>query len=310
MKKLTLVLILVLCVTSLLAACSSSKEVISITEYTAKLYESSVGGVEDESTERYDGERFDTVNKYTKNGKSKKVDNTFGHDLTLTYDWTLKSEVASYEIDEYSFVKDRSYTFVSYRSDTNRIVKYETNAANDRKYISVVNPNSTESEFVSYAKDIFHKYSGIPVDDWDVKIQTWRAEYGYEDRFINYPHDIPANNAEYIITFSKKIGDIERSDKMHIRMTNLGEVIELNAVNYDQSFAPYAELQIDQSKIEEAAWNAFDNIRNNHSIESQKIQNIELVIQDDSLWAQVTIEYSLGETKGGVIYVIQVAELK
>ena len=148
------------------------------------------------------------------------------------------------------------------------------------------------------------------VHNWDVKIQTWRAEYGYEDRFINYPHDIPANNAEYIITFSKKIGDIERSDKMHIRMTNLGEVIELNAVNYDQSFAPYAELQIDQSKIEEAAWNAFDNIRNNHSIESQKIQNIELVIQDDSLWAQVTIEYSLGETKGGVIYVIQVAELK
>ncbi len=141
-------------------------------------------------------------------------------------------------------------------------------------------------------------------------MQTWCAEYGYEDKFIPYVHEISTNNAEYIITFSKKIGGIDRCDKMYVRMTNVGEIIELNAVNYDLSFAPYADVQIDRTKIEKEAWRAFDNIRRNNDVVSEKIQDIVLITQNGSLWAQVSIEYCLGETSGGVIYVFEVAKLK
>ena len=93
-------------------------------------------------------------------------------------------------------------------------------------------------------------------------------------------------------------------------MTNVGEIIEINAVNYDESFSPYAYVQIDRTKIEEAAWKAFDNIRKDNDILSAEIQSIELITQDEALWAQVTIEYCLGATNGGVQYVFELARLK
>lgn len=329
MKKTTFV-VLCLCVTILLCSCvstkndlnsnnnashtdNSSKEKIQvevINEYIPLLYENSVGGVDDINTEKYSGEKFFSVEKYEKTITEKKNDDIFGDALSLTYDWTLKSSDWSYELDEYSFVKGRDAVFVSYRTDTNKVVKYQKSTATDRNYKSAVDPYSSETDYIAYARTVLLENAGISVDAWDVEIQTWRSEYGYTDGFISYVHELPSYNAEYIIAFSKKISGIERCDKMFVHMTNVGEIIEINAVNYDESFSPYANVQIDKIKIEEAAWKAFDNIRKNNDIVSEKIQSIELITQNDALWAQVTIEYCLGETNGGVQYVIELARLK
>ena len=310
MKK-TIFVTLCLCLAILLCSCMGTENGVEvINDYIPLLYENSVGGAEDHNTDRYTGEKFFSMEKYEKTNREKKNDEISGNAQALTYDWTLKSNELSYELDEYSFVKGRDAVFVSYRTDTNKIVKYQKNVANNREYMSVVNPNSSESEYIAYAKAVFLEYAGISVDAWDVRIQTWRAEYGYNDGFINYVHETPSYNAEYIITFSKKIGGIERCDKMYVHMTNVGEIIEFKAVNYDESFGPYANVQIDRTKIEEEAWHAFDNIRKNNNVLSEIINNIELITQNGSLWAQVTIEYRLGETSGGVIYVFEVARLK
>lgn len=329
MKKTTFA-VLCLCITILLCSCvgtkndldsnnitnhteNSSKEmnqVEVIKDYIPLLYANSVGGIDDTSTEKYSGEKFFSVEKYEKTITEKKNDDILGDVQSLTYDWTLKSSDWSYELDEYSFVKGRDAVFVSYRTDTNKVAKYQKSTASDRNYKSAVNPYSSEEDYIAYAATVLLETAGVSVDSWDVKIQTWRSEYGYTEGFLNYVHEHPSYNAEYIITFSKKISGIERCDKMFVHMTNVGEIIEINAVNYDESFSPYAYVQIDRTKIEEAAWKAFDNIRKDNDILSAVIQSIELITQDEALWAQVTIEYCLGATNGGVQYVFELARLK
>lgn len=324
MKKLFAVLCL--CIIILLCSCGeaknnfSSKDTIHTSdssteensvevnnEYIPLLYGISVGAGKDSDTEKYIGEQFFSVEKYEKAITEKKNVDIFGDSQSVTYNWTLKCSDLPYDLDEYSFVKGREAVFVSYRTDTNKVVKYQKNTAANRIYQSAVDPYSSEEDYIAYAGSVLLEISGVSVDGWDVKIQTWRSEYGYTDGFIHYIHEVPSYNAEYIITFSKTISGIERCDKMFVHMTNVGEIIEICAVNYDKAFSPYANVQIDKTKLEEAAWNAFDNIRKNHNIVSEKIQSIELIAQNDVLWAQVTIEYRLGETKGGVQYVIELA---
>ena len=317
MKKISSIFVF-FCLVILLCACAQepSDSIINnqpeiIDDLTPLLYGISAGEVQDRDTELDSGEDFFSVERYEKEGQGKKLLDCFGNNQNISYSWTWKYKELPYEIDTYSFLKDYDALFASYRTDTNKIVKYQRITEDNREYKSPVNPYSSEEEYITYAKTLFRECAGISVDDWDVIIQTWREEYGLEDKFINYTHENPSYNAEYIITFSKKISGIDRCDKMYVRMTNVGEVIEFNALNYEQSFEPFADIRIDRDAIEEAAWRAFNDVKQNYNdISSSKIKDMELIAQNKSLWAQVTIEYCFREATGAVQYVFEIAKIK
>ena len=84
---------------------------------------------------------------------------------------------------------------------------------------------------------------------------------------------------------------IERSDKMYVRMTNVGEIIEFNAINCDDAFKPYEGIKIGNVAVEKAAMVASGKTVS-EPIESTKIDKTELYVKNDALWAMVYVVYS------------------
>ncbi len=294
----------------LFSACAPKKVTVP-DSYTALLYENFAGGAQDNVNECYTGESFDKIERYEKSNKAKLNVSVLGKDHSVSYDFTEKTSEMSYELDRYTYVKDRDFVLVEYKSGTDTVMRYETDEANDRSYSSPVTPDSTEEEYLAYAKQVFLDLAGVSTDGWEVRVETFRAEYGHSDSFINYSSDVPEYNAEYTFTFFKKIGELERGDKMHIRMTNVGKIISFDAVNCDEAFKPFVELEISREKIENAAWESFGRISSVYGyIKSKEIDGIELITKDGCLWAQVTIVYHFEQTSGGVMYAIKLAELK
>ena len=335
MKKL-IIAILLLCAITILASCdnalteettaetpettlapettpahesNSLVNLIPDSEYTALHYDMSAGSISDSSTPMYTGKKFGKKEEYKKSEteiEKKRETSFFGKQKTVWYGHTWKYDELGYEVDKYSFQNDGETLFISYNSSTGKPVRYVSRPANNRSYSSPVNPDSTEAEYVAYAKQILLEYAGVSAEGWDYDIVTWREEYGNYNYFINYSHEIPEYNAVYTITFSKKISGIDRIDKMHVKLTNVGEIEEFQAINYDEAFKPFENVKIDREKVEAAAMRAA------YSPSGGSITKLytQLFVSEGCLWAQVEIDYSLVDgIRGGTTYAIKVAEL-
>ena len=312
MKKLIVAIFLISTMISLIScnnAPTKTAVAIDADEYTALVYSMSAGSISDSSTPMYTGKKFGKREEYKKSEteiEKKRETSFFGKQKTVWYGHTWKNDELGYEVDKYSFQNDGKTLFTHYNNSTGKLVRYVSRPANNRSYSSPVNPDSTEAEYVAYAKQILLEYAGVSAEGWDYDIVTWREEYGNYNYFINYSHEIPEYNAVYTITFSKKISGIDRIDKMHVKLTNVGEIEEFEAINYDEAFKPFENVKLDKDKIESAARSAA-YIPSGGSATKLKT---ELFVIEGCLWAQVEIDYSFEEgTRGGTIYAIKVAEL-
>lgn len=307
MKK-TAILPICLALLLLFVSCAG-KSAVAVTEYTALLYENSGGGGGDRNSEQYDGERFEAESIRGKKNMGEKEEPRLCKSLSAYYSRTRASDERGYEIDEYTSAVGMEFIHLAYRAGTDRLVKFKVSPTYDRSYASPVHPDSDEAAYIAYAKQILADYAGASLEGWQIRVVTYRAEYGYSDGFLNYSHEIPENNAEYTVTFYKEISGIERSDSMYVTMTNVGEILAFSAENCDEAFQPYESVKIDRERIEEAAWKAFKNVNTGHAIREKAIDSTVLYTKDNALWAKVVIEYSFGEARGGVSYAVKVAEL-
>lgn len=308
MKKIIL-LSLILLISILFCSCSAK----SVDSYKVLVYaEGNAAGNANDSIPRFSGKKFEEFEKEEKLLKGKKEADVFGRKISFTYDYSKKYDSCDYEIDTYSYGNGEEMTFVSYNSESEKMVTYlrSNRYTPNRSYLSSVNPDSTREEYIAYAKQILLEVSGVSAEGWEVAVETYREEYGYTKDFINYSSDIPENNAIYTFTFFKQISGIDRGDKMYVKMSNVGEILEFNAINYDEAFKPYENVAIDRKKITDAV----SEISDIDSFSSSAINNIELYVQDNALWALIEVEYLFENSpneihvKSGMMYVVKVAE--
>ena len=314
MKKLAWIILLFV-VVSTLASCLGAKEVVVIEKLTPLQYGNKLSSsVQDLFTPKYTGDAlFSSYDIYEKNGMGERTVEVSGKKQVVSYDYSRKSDDLSYVLDDYSYVNGTNTVFATYRSDTKQLMRYETlSEERNRAYQSSVNPDSSETEYLAYAKEIFLRYAGVSVEGWDVRIQTlWGEDQRRTDGFLNYSHENPRYNAEYEFTYSKTISGIERCDLMSLRITNVGEILAFDAENSDKAFAPFENAELDREKIENAVWVVFGSVRSMHyGITSSEISGIKLIAKDGSLWAHVRVVYQIDVAQGSLIYVIKVAEKK
>lgn len=294
---------LLLSLIMLFASCGANAKAIEISsdDYTALLYENSAGGNGDDVTARYTGERLEKMDRFVKENQSRKEETLFEKTWNISYDNSLKSDNLSYDMDVYSYVRGYDGVCVIYRMDTGRIVKYNTLPSPETFEGSSISPDSSEEAIVSYARSVLREITGETADGWDTRIESASFPYYRSDTMG------PLFAEGYMVTFFKTIGGVERGDRMHVKMTNAGEIVEVYAVNYENAFFPFKDIQPDIKAIKQTAATAFAKaISCSHS----EITDVALFVNDDLLWAQVSISFQIGEAYGGVSYVVEIAHLE
>lgn len=287
----------------------SQPNVVSLDSYTALGYEISVGNeIDCDESKMYSGERFGLETITNKENIASKSITLFSRNISTNYKRTIALKERGYEIDEYSYVVGATYAFLSYRNDTDKIIEFDISPVNDINYSSPVNPQSTEAEYIAYAKKVLLEITGQSTEGWNLKIESYHNSHGRTYQFVNY--NDTSTVGHYTFTFYKTIGGFERYDKMYVKMTNAGEVFAVNAINSDDAFAPYRDIKINAEKVEEAIWSTFGSIKKN-AVQFESIDSAELVLNDDGLWVRAAVSYQTdGGEYGGVIFVIQVAEIE
>jgi hypothetical protein len=190
------------------------------------------------------------------------------------------------------YTKNDQISFVYYRADTQKIVKVTSVPTNDPNYSSPVNEQSTEAEYIEYARTKFLELTGVSTEGWHAKLNI-------SNTYIDSSTYIPACE----ITFYKMIGDVERCDKMYIKMTTRGEVFVFSAINCEEAFEPFNELDISKDKIEAAVREVYHRWWGR-----AEITQIDLVTNNGELWADATVTYTSGEYISASSFVVKLAE--
>ncbi|MBR6681338.1 MAG: hypothetical protein IKL59_08770 [Clostridia bacterium] len=283
-------------------------KVTSLTTYEALGYEMSVGvNIDYDKLKMYTSEKFHVEAITNKENVLPKSTTLFSQNISTTYRRTKMSASRDYAIDEYGYVVGKTHAFISYRSDTDTIVEFDISPTNDINYSSPVNPQSTEAEYIAYAKKALSEITGQSTEGWKIKIESYHKSYGTTYQFVNYTD--ASTVGQYTFTFYKTIDGIERYDKMYVKMTNAGEIFAINAINSDAAFDIYRDVNIDSDKVDKAIWDAFAEA-SKKTVTSKKIDSKELVVNDDGLWVEAAVSYNIDGDWGGIIFVIQVAEIE
>ena len=306
----------------LFASCASgSKKVVVNDEYTALLYGYSAGGSVNETPANcYIGERFYKATNYEKQDMERKTVSLFGKDHYVLYLHTMHDKDQSYDIDLYMSVLETEHTIICYRSDTGSMVRFKMQPTYLNSFRSSVNCESTDEEYLAYANEILAEYANVSTEGWEAVIQRgvvkWQTEQGYflatDDKTVSVSETEYEDLVDTVIqiTYTKKIGEIKRSDKMQIKMTDAGEIISYRADNYEDAFAPFKDVQPDKKKILRAVGQV-------SSMAVSADSEILLTPHDGSLWAEVRVVHQSAPSvyddtvvTSGVSYVVEIARLK
>ena len=260
------------------------------------------GSVTDETgVVRYADEKFFKPQTYKKTGMERKTESFYGTTGTVYYDRTYKAGPASYEIDVYKRFVDDENMYVQYRADTGKIVRISVSPPVIPDGGSAIDVNSSEEEIIAYAKTVLY-------DVTETSANGWRATV--EDTYLGITQrDQPGGYAYvhgYIVTFFKTIGCFKRADQMVVEMTDEGAILHVNAINYEETIAPFLGVVPDRAKVEGAASAAYVS---DFSYPGY-ISDVTLFPKGGSLWAEVTFSYRTdGGSGGGFSYMVEVARI-
>jgi len=298
------------------------KKLVNITDYEALLYARGKGApVPDvDPTPEYSGPEF--IDERQSTYISSTADRTrtvelFGERLILNYKRNLSNTTYTVDYEWYSQLYNGSSLFVFFHPITGDIVEYDRyDPCVDREYSSPVNPYSSEEEYIEYAKDILEEYANVTTEGWLVKVSTFWKNRGNRDYFIQDTEEKedPELYPTYTITFYKQIDGIECRDKMYVKMSNMGEVSQFNAIANGERYEPFEDVEIDREALEEEVLSSFGYSDRT----DRKITELVLHVQGDCLWAMAMVKATFywGEwgnetpTYAGNSYVVKVAEIK
>ena len=255
--------------------------------------------------------RSDSTKTAAQVGEMTKTVSVFGREVEVEYRQTWNANAKQY--DMYVALLDIS---VHYDCETGKPVKYQlAEKAVNRQYSSPVNPNSSEDEFVAYAREVLTEFSGKSTEGLTATVQTQLNGNIFEllNRFENFPeeHEIPSKNACYVISFQKEICGIFSYEEMTVTMTNVGEIISIDAIADLDKFQPFENIAIDIEHLDEVI---LDNAPTKSGANNRYITSKALFVQDDVLWMRCMVESTWTSQgvlfRGGNWYFVKLAELQ
>ncbi len=317
-KTFALLLIVVLLLQMTTACQSEQNQVVQIDEYSILVYQNAVGTQGDTMTPQYTGKDYYAQENYSKSNVSTKRTNVSGEEINLAYNKSMKLNMYKDDIDVYEASYEDRLLRIEYNASTGKIVRYIRYApCVDRGYISDVSPKSNEEDYIAYVKKILLEQAGVSVDGREVKISTKIVKENgspeYASSFVNNS-DVDSNfNAEYTFEFCSNIDGISRTDDIVITITNVGEICSLTALTNDDAYAPFENVKIDKTLINNKVEEAFLNVKSLYDVKSYDISLRCLPIESD-LWVEALVEFSYQVDEqmltSGVRYLIKVAETK
>lgn len=317
-KTFALLLIVVLLLQMTTACQSEKNQVVQIDEYSILVYQNAVGTQGDTMTPQYTGKDYYAQENYSKSNVSTKRTNVSGEEINLAYNKSMKLNMYKDDIDVYEASYEDRLLRIEYNASTGKIVRYIKYApCVDRGYISDVSPKSNKEDYIAYVKKILLEQAGVSVDGREVKISTKIVKENgspeYASSFVNNS-DVDSNfNAEYTFEFCSNIDGISRTDDIVITITNVGEICSLTALTNDDAYAPFENVKIDKTLINNKVEEAFLNVKSLYDVKSYDISLRCLPIESD-LWVEALVEFSYQVDEqmltSGVRYLIKVAETK
>lgn len=314
-KTITLILSVLLLISALLISCDKTNESLDSSDATQNetspeetKFVPKVTALTSYKALRYDSDdAFDYKNIIREKNVPKKEIDVLNSKGVAYYSHTETYSDRPYNIISYDYSNsadpNSKTVYVNYRTDTDQVVRYNQTIALDANYKSDVNPQSSQEEYLAYAKKILLDEAGISLDGWKIKVNSSKVVCGAEYQFVG------SNEARYIntytFTFYKTISGIQRCDKTTITITNMGEVVFFEVMPNDEAFAPYKNVKIDFEKVKESVLDACQFVD-----AKKQITGAQLVTNEDGLWVEVYVEYNYDGAFAGMIFVVQVAEIE
>ncbi len=255
-------------------------------DYKIYLYANGEGGEGDGKTEGYTGKNFlgmaDESKKQNMGGKTIEI---FGGEQTMLYMKTISFGICDEKYDMY--IGDNG--LFTFGETTGKLVTYDyLSGGRADGFTPPVNSNSSQQEFIDYAKNVLLEYTGTSVDDCDVSIK----QYG----------------SKYDIIFRKRFSGIYRIDDLMVTINNSGDVLKIKARVCDNLFERFKDVKIDAEKLKKQIY----DLSYNPSYVSYEIL-LRAIPDGNELWviADVNYEYeNNGETLcSGTEYITKVAEI-
>lgn len=253
---------------------------------------------------------YDKVSLFVKEDMPKEKVNfdVFGEEIGFFYISSLKeTSLRTYCLDRFRGRNNKNETIhLTINSDTGKIVRYsDKNAGTDRNYQSKLGFDSTEKDFVDYAKYLMDNYTSINTDEWETEIKTKIISTNYDPKlngkeiegFVNYYQDDTEFSAEYTVSFYKTIAGIRRKDIVYVTFSNTGEIAAFYCESYDDVFLPFEKAIIDLQKINNIEKSEENNICRNHNVTSINSDH-KLVAMSNELFVEITVSYEY-EVKDG-----------
>ena len=269
--------------------------------YEFLLYKSG-DAISDGGTARYSGKDLTKVESYKKEGMEDRAFEFFGSEYTMKYWSTTKHSLSSYGRDNYEgYTANNRYFIASVDENSGKVVNYSLHSGEaTTEYIAPITADSDEDDFVNYAKTVLSEYAGVSVDGLDVEIKTARlrtsniwSKENPKDGFIKYTEPDPEFTAEYQIRFFKKIDGVKRNDAIYVYITEKGEVLEFCAMQYDEAYEPFLDVQIDVNAI----MRFVERITSSSKIVSHETE-LRALPDGDALWVEITISYEYLDSDG------------
>jgi len=205
---------------------------------------------------------------------------------------------------------------VYYDCATGGMIGYEhVGECLDRNYSSPVRPDSSEQEYIKYAKQIILDFSGKSVEGCHVSIRTRHGEVKYGNYhnnwrpgFESFPEEreVIEENACYEISFWADICGIPSNEKIVVKMTNVGEIMGIDAAANLDRYDLYKDAVVDVELLETTV---MDNAPGKYG--ATRYMTTVLHAQEDALWAECDVinrwESQGVQLSGGNQYFVKLA---
>ena len=234
----------------------------------------------------------------------------FGYERTMSFSYTEEHYAYGVTLDAYRSNNPNESVVINRK--TGKIVEYSCSSRNKDFYDSPVNAHSSREEFIQYARDLLLEYTGVSTEGCEAIVSTHAigTTYKYTKEelntdFVNFTEYDPDFSARYEIRFQKKIGEVNRADRMIVEVNNDGTVQHIYGLDMHDEYEPFADVEIDVDSIIRYVEDRIDDVKKKYDITPGYI-TLMAVPLDGNYWVLVEQGYSItsaydGRTTGGSV---------
>ena len=287
--------------TTIPATTSVSPTLVIPENYQALYIPGAMNGLSS-SAGAYSGALLQGVKKYEKTNVNSQTFAVLESSGAYRYKRTEKTAFFPYDVDV--FVSSASAVLIRVNSETGEIVHF--NGVSDPQKLAnspVFTSESTEKDYIAYAKTILSDLISESLDQYMVTVETSLIHNGIKE------------STYYHISFAKTISGIPCRNEYEVGVFEDGSIGFYSLLFNQEGFAPFENLVIDKAKLDKIVMANYKADTASLNVFSHESPEHYLYVEDGVLWAQSSIDFkyehsNTNEVPGSVCYMIKLAEVK